>query len=433
MTQDHVPRRFGGWMPPPRPSWLAQVIEEGRCMDLAGVVPLDEASLLATARRNTGLDDFGVDDWVEPFRVFLKALNAESDLHLMGRLMARAEILNLLEARLQIEETFKRNPGIEDEAIVKPVMILGQGRSGTSALLNLIAEDPRFGALLHWETMYPSPPPEAATYRSDPRIAIADRFITSWNRVTPEMEGMHEVGGAVPQECVRAHAMAFRSIAWLNLAGQVPSYSMYMMGQDMTPAYRYQKRLMQLLQWRNPRRHWVLKSPVHLDHLPQLLSVFPDACLVWTHRDPVKAFASVVSLIGTAQWGRCDEPFKAGSYDFVTSLGPASRRLEQVIDWIQDGTVPQARIHNIQYRDFVRDPLASVESIYGYFDIGMPGSVRAHLAEVVAKNPRSARPSHRYHTGDDAEHAEARAAFARYQQYFGVETETAGKEMAHVA
>lgn len=420
------PQHFGGWTPPPRPEWLQQVIAEGRCLDLRAVVPLDEASLLASAQQNTGLDDFGDDDWIEPFRVFLQSLDAEADLHLMGRLYARAEILNLLEARLQIEDAFKRHPEIADEVTTKPVVVLGQGRSGTSALLNLIAEDPRFSALQHWETMYPVPPPEKASYRSDPRIEKADRYITHWYRLTPEMEGMHEWGGAVPQECVRAHALAFRSIAWLNLAGQVPSYSMYMTQNDMAPAYRYQKRLMQLLQWKNPRQHWVLKSPVHIDYLPELLSVFPDACLVWTHRDPVKAYASVVSLIGTAQWGRCDEPFKAGSYDFVTALEPAARRLERVIDWIDDGSVPRARIQHIQYSDFVRDPLDTVASIYAYFDIGLPTSVREHLAQVIASKPRSARPAHRYSAGADDEQATARKAFARYQQYFGVVSEGGG-------
>lgn len=417
---------FGGWAPAPRPAWLQQVIAEGEGMDLAGVVPLDEDSLLATARRNTGLDDFGDDDWIEPFRVFIKALNAEADLHLMGRLYARAEILNLLEARLQIEDTFKRHPEIANEVIEKPVVIIGQGRSGTSALLNLIAEDPRFAALQHWETMYPVPPPQAATYRTDPRIDKADRYIRHWYRLTPEMEGMHEWGGAVPQECVRAHALAFRSIAWLNLVGQVPSYSMFMMQADMGAAYRYQKRLLQLLQWQNPRAHWVLKSPVHLDYLPQLLAVFPDVGIVWTHRDPVRAFASVVSLIGTAQWGRCNEPFKAGSYDFVTSLEPAAQRLEQVIDWIETGTVPRSRILHLQYRDFVADPLQTVTAVYDYFGIGLPEPVRAQLAGIIAARPRSARPEHRYGTGREDELATARRAFARYADYFAVPSEIGG-------
>jgi hypothetical protein len=385
--QDESRPASGSWTPPPRPEWVAQVIAEGECMDIRGVVPLDAGSLVATARRNTGLDDFGADEWVEPFEVFMRSLEEDADLHLLGRLLARAEILNLLEVRLQVENEFRLHPEIADEEIAKPVFIMGQGRSGTSALQNLISADPRFRTLTTWETMYPAPPPTPAMYHDNPRIEKADKFIKSWARVTPELKAMHEYGGRIPQECCKAHALTFRSEAWLGVIGQALSYSQYMMDQDMVPAYRYQKRLMQLLQWRNPREHWILKSPIHLDFLPQALEAFPDACFVWTHRDPVKAFASVVSLIGTAQWGRCNEPFKGASYSFVTDLGLASRRLGQVIDWMEQGTVPAERICNIQYLDLIGSPLATVESIYRYFGVELAADVRAVLADYHFLSP----------------------------------------------
>jgi hypothetical protein len=101
--------------------------EEGQCMNISGVVPLDEASLLAAAQRATGLSDFGSDEWRDPFRVFIKALEEESELNLMGRIRTRSEILQLLEARLQIEDVYKRHPEIADEAIEKPIILVGQG------------------------------------------------------------------------------------------------------------------------------------------------------------------------------------------------------------------------------------------------------------------------------------------------------------------
>src|SRR4029453_18721287 len=147
--------------------------EEGACLDLKSVVPLDEDSLLSHARKNTGLSDFGSDDWHEPFRIFIKSLEEEADLTLMGRLMTRSDILMHLEARLRIEDEYKRHPQIEDEEMRSPILIVGSGRSGTSAMLNLLSLDPDNGTVKTWEALFPAPPPEAATYRPDPRIAKA--------------------------------------------------------------------------------------------------------------------------------------------------------------------------------------------------------------------------------------------------------------------
>src|SRR5262249_41519680 len=144
------------------------------------------------AKANTGLSDFGIDDWVEPFRIFIKALDEEADLTLMGRLMTRSDILMHLEARLRIEETYKRHPEIDAQQLAPPILIIGSGRSGTSALQNLLSLDPDNGTPKHWEALFPCPPPEAATYHGDPRIRLADERMRQWNRVTPEVISIHE-------------------------------------------------------------------------------------------------------------------------------------------------------------------------------------------------------------------------------------------------
>ena len=133
-------------------------------MNISGVVPLDENSLLDSAMHNTGLSDFGDDDWREPFRVLIKSLEEEAELHLMGRLWARSAILILLESRLWIEETYKCHPEINDEKITQPIFIVGQSRTGTSFLLNVLASNPDNGAIMQWEATFPCPPPEKATY-----------------------------------------------------------------------------------------------------------------------------------------------------------------------------------------------------------------------------------------------------------------------------
>jgi hypothetical protein len=119
------------WRPPPRPEWVRRINEEGYYMNISGVVPLDEKSLLESAMRSTGLPDFGADEWREPFRVFTKSLEKEAEMSLTGRLMARPAILMLLEGRLRIEDSYNRYPEIEDQQILQPILIVGRGHSGT--------------------------------------------------------------------------------------------------------------------------------------------------------------------------------------------------------------------------------------------------------------------------------------------------------------
>lgn len=415
--------RRANWTPAPRPEWVQRLNEEGACMNISGVVPLDEESLLSAAQRATGLSDFGRDDWREPFRIFIRSLEEESELNLMGRIRTRSEILQLLEARLQIEDAYRRHPEIADERIEKPIIVVGQGRSGTSFLLNLLSEDPDNGVIRIWETIYPCPPPEKATYLTDPRIERAHQAITQWNRVTPEFATMHEFGGAIPAECSPVIAMNFMSISWLACFGQVPAYESYMAAQPVEPALRYHQRVLKLLQWKNPRRRWVLKDPMHLDRLEALLKLYPDACFVWPHRDPVKALASVVSSMGTVQWGRSDHPFKNNSLDIGLDPDIVGARFNAIIDKIESGDVPKDRLFNVLYRDLIDDPIGTIAALYRYFDIEFTGKAREAIAAYCERNPRGARATHRVGSAAQEDVEYERRALRRYQDYFGIPDE----------
>ena len=411
------------WRPPPRPEWVQQINDEGSCMELEHVVPLDEASLLNSAMASTGLSDFGADDWREPFRIFIKSLQEESRLNLMGRLRTRSEILQLLEARLQIEDTYKQHPEIALQVIKQPFVIVGQGRSGTTLLQNLLNAHPDNGAPLHWELVFPCPPPEASTYRTDPRIAKAHALIDQWNRVTPTFASMHEFDSRLPMEDNIAMGMNFTSPTWMGVMGQIPSYDAYIFQQPAEPALRYLERVLKLLQWRNPREHWVLKSPMHLDLMPELLKVFPDACFIWPHRDPVRALASLVSIVGTIQWGRSDYPFSAVSLAYMTDPQLAADRFGAVVDRLDAGGVPPAQIFHVLFRDLVKDPIGQVEGMYHHFGINLSDEGRAAMAQYMDEHPRDNRPPHKFSTGSDAAVARARNAFARYQERFDVPNE----------
>lgn len=411
------------WQPPPRPEWVQRVNEEGYCMNVRAVVPLDAQSLLDCAMRTTGLEDFGADDWQEPFEKLAHAMDEEADLNLIGRLRTRSELLQLLEARLRIEATYKEHPEIENERIVQPIIIVGQGRSGTTFLNNLLAANPDNGALMQWEATFPCPPPEAATYRTDTRIERAHKLIDQWNRVTPTLPSMHDFSGSVPMEDCQIIALNFTAPSWFGSLGQVASYDAYIATLDAARVLSYHQRVLKLLQWKNPRRHWVLKDPIHLDRLQALLRIYPDACFVWPHRDPVRALASMVDLIGTIQWGRSDHPFKDGAFDFVVDPVLSARRLNAAIEVIESGVVPKRQFHNLLYADLVRDPLGAVRKMYAHFGIPLSERGIEGMAAYLRERPREARPVHHFSAGSPEATARARDAYRRYQDHFHIPSE----------
>lgn len=407
---------------PPRPEWVQRLNEEGACMNIRGVVPLDENSLIEAAMRDTGLADFGDDQWREPFAMLVHSLENEAELNLMGRLRLRAELLMLLMGRLRVEEAYSQHPEIEDGQVVEPIIVAGQTRTGSSFLINLLASNPEDGALLHWEAISPCPPPETASYHSDPRIPLADRWITQCTRVAPTLESMHEFSATLSIECCQLIAMSFRSDGWFGFLANVPGYQAYLAQQDPTLGLRYHKRVLKLLQWRNPRRHWVLKENANLFKLPAMFAVYPDACFVWSHRDPIRAVASAKSIVATMHWCGTDDPLKGGVLDTTTDPETSAAVLNVAIDQMESGAVPVDRFHHVHYKDLVRDPLGTVAKLYAHFNIPFDDRARAAIADYLTANPRDARPAHKLAITDEAI-AEARGFYARYENYFGIERE----------
>ena len=263
----------------------------------AGVelVSLDEQRLLDAACRETGIPSFGDEGFREPLRLLLRALESEGRLTLLGRIAARADIAGLLTTRLRLEADRKRYPAIADEAIRRPLFVVGLPRTGSTLLHHLLAQDPGGRVARAWEVMEPSPPPERARYETDARIGRAARRLAWFDRIAPDFKRIHPLGAELPLECIAIMSASFASPRF-HTTYHVPSYQAWLASADLSPAYDFHRRFLQHLQWRAPAGHWVLKAPSHVFGFEPLFATYPDAVVVQTHRDPLTVLASVASL-----------------------------------------------------------------------------------------------------------------------------------------
>lgn len=410
------------WQPAPRPEWVAKLNEEGELLNSKSIVPLDENSLLAEARENTGLEDFGDDGWIDHFRVLIKAIEEEAQLNLMGRILTRSDFVQYLETRLRIQDDYTRHPEIEDEVIFEPVMILGHGRTGTTILHEVLSTDPQFRIVKRWEAMFPSPAPEEATYESDPRIERADKLITIFDRITPEWKAMHKFGGSLPVECAEYLYACFLSNVFV-FSFQIPSYAEYLQKQDVGYTIRWHQRYLKLLQWKYKKDHWLLKNPLWIDHIPRVLEYYPDAKIVLTHRDPITVSDSFVNVMGTIFWWRTDDPWGGGMLDELVMADGRATTHANLMRWMEDGTLRDGFVSNVLYQDFMDDPVATIGRLSSDlrlpFDEAQAERVRAYLAS----KPKGTHGKFEYESADAEQVAAERARFRAYQAYFGVPDE----------
>ena len=411
------------WTPPPREAWVERLNALGRNLgdDGRSLVPLDTASVLAAARAATGLDDFG-DDWFRtPLAKLLGALEREARLTLLGRLFARSELQRILQNRLRAEAWIRAHPEVLAERIEAPLFVTGLGRSGTTLLHELLMHDSTNRVPLLWETFFSVPPPEPATHASDPRLAAADLEITLMDAAVPAMTGMHENAGDLPTECIFLFAHQFATDMFTG-EFHVPGYTLWLHAQDLSPAYAYHRRLLQLLQSRHRAERWVLKAPSHLGRLPTLFHEYPDARVVVMHRDPLRVLGSLCNLMAALHWMRSDHV----DYDGIVRAMSFGFPLlcERVMKQRDAGEVPEESIVDVLYRDLVRDPIASVDALYRRLGLSLSAEAEARMRAFLEQRRQAGRPAHEYAfetTGLDR--AAERAKYAAYLERYGIPAE----------
>lgn len=380
----------------------------------------DPDELIAAAREETGLEDFGPDDFREGLRVLCESIRAEAELNDLGGFAIRDTLLAALRARLSVTDWMHRHPEIAAESIDAPIVVIGMFRAGTTFLGQLLDQDPANRSLLRWESADPVPPPSPTNHRAGPRVDAAQIGADMLEQLNPRMRVIHHEDADGPTECIAVMSQDFKSLSWEAITN-VPAYGRWLMGADHRSAYEYHRQVLQVLQSGGVRGRWTLKSPHHAIALDALTAVYPDARLVLVHRDPVVLCASVCSLISTLSSTFTDTDHTAYIAEHWTAM------LEESVRRIDSfrAAHPEHPIVDVQYADLINDPLATVQSVYSGCGTKLSDAASVAISDYVATHPKGALGSHRYDVtefGLDAD--ELRERFAGYIERYDVPIES---------
>ena len=374
---------------------------------------LDEGALIREAIQETGLDDFGDEAFLEPLSILCEVSRTGKPLSAFGRYCLRHEVRNRLINRLKIQADLWMHPEILDEAIERPVFILGLPRTGMTFLQRLLALDPANRTPRLWETFEPSPPPHRITYQTDPRIAKAEKKLKIVNRVMPMLRVMHELDAELPEDCISL--MANGLVSWWFALLFDETYERWLRTQDLTDAYRFHKRQLKLLQWHCRAERWVLQAAWHLHGLEWLLKVYPDARIVMTHRDTLEALPSFASLVTS---------LRAATYTMVDPCKIALGLAEELSGWatramsvrrLAELNGKGAAFIDVAYTDLLADPVGIIEEIYGEYDLDLTREVKKRMNLYLRTNPGGKHGVHRYSLEQFG--LEASAERKRFQSY----------------
>ncbi len=352
-------------------------------------------SLIAEARtRSGGLEDFGPGPFLEPLGLFVSSLERDARLNPVGQYIARERALAHIVNRLSYVNDRKLYPDIVQQKIVKPVFIIGLGRTGSTILHDILAQDPANRAPLTWEVTFPSPPPKTATFLTDPRIAQCEAGFPPMDERREKFKAMHPMGAQLSQECVVMMADAMCTPLFHNQF-RVTEYQDWVdRAGDWAHVYDFHHRQLQHLQSGHAGDRWVLKTGAHMWGLEHLLRTYPDARIVFTHRDPVKSLTSYASLTALVRSMGSDQ---VDRFEVAEDWNPRLKRaLEHAIAVRSAGAYPQAVFYDMKFSEFIRDQFAVVEKIYDAFDLPMTAEAAAKMKWFIADNPQGKHGIHRY-------------------------------------
>lgn len=380
---------------------------------------LSADALVEQARNATGLSEFDSDSYREGLELLVAEANGCGRGTAEGLALFAQDIVHNLTNRLKIADYVRGHPEIREQSIERPVVVLGMPRTGTTLTSNLLATDPARRSLLAWIVADPVPPPRLDQLTTDPRCLA--QLEAERNEVNADPTGgrFYRKSAVYPTECIYLHNHDFKSLYWES-ALPMPGYSEWMLSLDMTSAYDYHRMVLQMLQFTAPGS-WNLKMPSHSLHIRWLLAEYPDARIVWTHRDPFTMIGSLMSLIANSQ-----ARFTGGDPD----IGYISRNYPPQIAEHANRMIaiqrerPELEVYDLYYAHMMRDPIGEMQKLYGYLGDPFTDEAEAGMRAWLADNPQGKYGRHEYtlsqfgHTVDSV-----RPHFENYLAHYDVEPE----------
>lgn len=389
-------------------------------------IDLSENMLIGTARQETGLEHFGDESFLPAMRTLLDAVATEANLNPFGRFNAKMRTLRSLDNRLWAHACFEAHPEIHQRKIAAPMIIVGLHRSGTTRLQRMMSTDPRLQYLKTWEGFNPAPRLNLPEMGKAARREEVRQFLRHGQEIYPGAFTAHPMDADWPEEEMLLLNHSFAGFAPLGLY-HVPGYYRWFLEDDKEPAYRYMAELMRLISWSRGEpedKRWLLKNPQHMLNLPTLLKTFPDARLVFMHRDPVKTVGSILSLSWSYAVQHTDQPCRAWIRDtWMDFYEQMARRCIQAREHI-----PAAQQLDVQYEDMNRDWRTQLRRVYEFAGLEFSAEAENGMAAWLAESKREGlHGGHRYALedfGTTAEEVDARMKFYRERYAIPYENRT---------
>ena len=358
-------------------------------MNVAAKFTTPVSELMLQAREITGLDivDHGA---VEPLKVLCASLNNDANLHDIGVAGWKSMLLRILSNRLRMQRDFARHPEIADERIEAPVICIGMPRTGSTKTQKLLANSGDFNWLPLWKAYNPASYTGVPNECAQPRIDDTDNYVNWMNEHSPEVKSGHEFSTHEPEEesCILEHSLRTPCfVGW----GVITGYLSWLSTQDMTAQFQYLRDTLKYLQWQglaSPSKRWVLKSPLYYGMEPALLGVFPDACLVMSHRHPRTSIPSSIKLLE-----KFFLPYSNSKPDSGRAVMASTSSIKR---HFRNREKMALDILDIPYSALVRSPWAMIENIYRFSGVPLSDASRKRMMDWNNNHPKNEHGRHVY-------------------------------------
>ena len=398
-----------------RPDWVRRInVMAEAAGSAAAVVPISAGELIDSARKTTGIDEFadlGDGDWEKRLRALVDAID-QADLHVVGRLMTREELLRCLRVRLLLGDARRKAPSIAEEQIAAPIVITGPARSGTTILFELLALDEGLRSPIAADVLHPAPGIEAAK-----RLRMSEAEQEFWSDIQPEFASIHELRADLPVEDITICAPSFAGSHWSMVLDDPGAWM-----PDPTSDFAFHRVVLQSVQHGGPQRQWLLKTPAYIFLLDDLVATYPGTSIVFTHRDVAKTMPSTASTTAMIRWLRTENVDIAQLSALVGMLFTAG--LNTVAERHAAGTLPSKTGH-VHFADLMKDPVDAIASAYGAIGREFTSTHQGAVLSYLENKPRAKHGTHDY-TAEEwgYDRDDLRRDAAAYMSTFSVKPES---------